>query len=114
MVDRSNPKLHDAALLDAIKNATIGELTFAEQTVPSHPELGEVKTGFKLTHVRGVAIPPGLRIAYLQSERAGALSWYVVSWIRDEARPHEFVLPSEDEARAGVLRELLLLLRRAD
>ena len=70
-------KLCSPELFDAIRSATVEDLEFDENAVPSHSMSGDIKTGYRLRRVAGVSVPKGKFIAYVRNDGRRERHWYV-------------------------------------
>lgn len=105
-------------LIFELKTANINDIEFAEESIPDHRGVGEVKKGFCPVKVRGIAIPEPVPVVYVQVQCPKGMSWYVLDWSDVDAKnlphnalnpPQERAVASEEEAKNEVLRGLLSL-----
>ena len=94
------------SFLAAVAGAHPADIEFAEEAVPVHSELRDVKVGFRPVKVRGVAVPEEVRAMYVRGKDGEAVYWYVVTWRDCGAVPRCIDAASDEVARALLLDEL--------
>ena len=90
----------------AVAVADISDIRFAEEAVPVHPELRDVKVGIRPLVIRGVDVPDEMRVMCVQGQDGETAYWYVVTWRGCEVAPRCIDAGSDDMAKALLLNEL--------
>lgn len=87
--------------------ANTDALEFIEESVPCHPDLPDVRTGYRLVRIAGMKLPSWVRMAYVHGRNQAGEYYYFVGWRERHAHePHSYDVASEEEAKQAVLEEL--------